>query len=82
MLLLERHQIALSESRVYGEMEALEPLFPELSKVDEIWFANTSILASEGWVYFRHLDNRGPVEDLSFENGRLRRRRADFSGRS
>ena len=55
----------------------MAPQFADVAKVDEIWQANTSILASEGWVYFELMDGRGLVELLSFANGVLRARRDD-----
>jgi hypothetical protein len=55
----------------------LAPRFPDLAKVDEIWFANASHLASEGYASFALLDGRGTVERLSFENGVLKTRRDD-----
>lgn len=77
ILLLELDQIALGESQVYRELVRLAPQFADVAKVDEIWQANTSILASEGWVYFELMDGRGLVELLSFANGVLRARRDD-----
>src|SRR6266487_41162 len=58
ILLLERDQIGLGDGQVYREVVKLAPQFPDLARVDEIWIANTSILASEGWVYFTLLDGR------------------------
>ena len=77
ILLLERDQIGLADSAIYREIVRLAPKFPDLAKVDEIWFANTAILASEGWVYFTLLDGRGLVELLTFENAVLKTRRDD-----
>jgi hypothetical protein len=77
ILLLEREQIVLGDSQVYREIVRLAPKFPDLAKIDEIWFANTSILASEGWACFTLMDGRGLVELLSFENGILKMRRND-----
>lgn len=77
ILLLEREQIGLGDSQVYCEVVKLAPKFPDIEKIDEIWLANTSILASEGWAYFTLMDGRGLVELLSFENGVLKTRRDD-----
>jgi len=77
ILLLEREQIGLGDSQVYREVVKLAPKFPDIAKIDEIWLANTSILASEGWAYFTLMDGRGLVELLSFENGVLKTRRDD-----
>ncbi len=77
ILMLERDKIALGDSRIYREVVALAPKFPNLSFVDEIWMAHTAILASEGWAYFTLMDGRGLVELLTFENGALKQRRDD-----
>lgn len=77
ILLLEREQIGLGDGQVYSEIVKLAPQFPDLARIDEIWFANTSILASERWVYFTLMDGRGLVELLSFENRVLKTRRDD-----
>jgi hypothetical protein len=77
ILLLERDQRVLGDSQVYGELVRLAPQFADLAKVDEIWHANTFILASEGGAYFTLMDGRGPVESLSFEHGALTMRRDD-----
>ena len=77
VLLLERDQMALGDSEIYREIVRLAPKFPDLARIDEIWFANTSILASEGWAYFALLDGRGLVELLTFENAVLKTRRDD-----
>jgi hypothetical protein len=75
ILLLERDQV--DESEIYREIVRLAKNFPDLAKIDEIWFANTSMLTSEGCVYFTLMDRRGLVELLSFENGVLGSRRDD-----
>jgi hypothetical protein len=75
ILLLERDQV--DESRIYQEIVRRAQNFPDLAKIDEIWFANTSMLTSEGWAYFTLMDGRGLVELLSFQNGVLRSRRDD-----
>lgn len=77
ILLLERDQIALGYGQVYREIVTLAPLFPDLARIDEVWFANTAILATEGWAYFTLMDGRGLVEMLAFENAVLKRRRDD-----
>src|SRR5258708_20389560 len=77
VLLLECEQMALTESAVYREVVKLAPRFPDIAKINEIWFANTSILASEGWAYFELRDGRGLVELLTFQNGVLQQRRDD-----
>ena len=77
ILLLERDQMALADSEIYREIVRLAPKFPDLAKIDEIWFVNTSILSSEGWAYFTLVDGRGLVELLTFENAVLKTRRDD-----
>jgi hypothetical protein len=75
ILLLERDQI--DESQIYREIVQLAPNFPDLAKIDEIWFANTSLFASECWVYFTLMDGRGLLELLGFQNGILKTWRDD-----
>jgi hypothetical protein len=78
-LLLERQHISMGDNQVIEEIEAQAASFPRLTKVDEIWLVNTSILESDGWVHFLRL-SRGPVELLRFENGILKHRRDDRYG--
>ena len=77
ILLLELEQVSLGDSQVYEEVSKLAPDFPEISKIDEVWFANTSILLSEGWACFTLVDGRGHVEWMTFENAVLKDRRDD-----
>jgi hypothetical protein len=77
ILLLERDQIALGDHEIYRQIVKLAPAFPDLARVDEIWIANTSVLASEHWAYFTLMDGRGLVELLTFENGTLKSCRDD-----
>jgi len=77
ILLLECEQMALAESNVYREVVKLAPRYPDIGKVDEIWFADTTGLASEGCVAFALMDGRGLVEVLAFQNGVLQCRRDD-----
>lgn len=77
ILLIEREHISLSDRHIMGEMEALAPKFPDLRQVEEIWIVETSIQASDGWVYFRRFDRRGLIETMDFELGVLKRRRND-----
>jgi hypothetical protein len=79
ILLLEREQIGLSENEVYREIVRLSSGFPDLAKIHEIWFANTSLFASNRWMHFTLMDGRGLVEQLVFENGILKTRRDDRS---
>jgi hypothetical protein len=77
VLLLECEQMALAESNVYREVVKLAPTYPDIGKIDEIWFADTSGLAAEGWVSFELMDGRGLVEVLTFQNGVMQQRRDD-----
>ena len=66
--------------RIHLELiEKVAPQYPELAKVSEIWFANTSIMESEGWVYLSRL-HRGPTQIMRFDNGVLKHRRDDSLG--
>ncbi len=76
LLLIERQHISLGDTSIMQQIGRIAPNFPELNRVDEIWIVDTSILESEGWVYFRHMDrSKGLVESLAFEKGVLKRRR-------
>ncbi|MGC9949343.1 MAG: hypothetical protein ABSF64_23500 [Bryobacteraceae bacterium] len=77
VLLLEKDQLCLSDSEVYREIIRLAPTFPDLAKVDEIWFLDTSAFASDAWASFELRDGRGLVELLVFEGGVLKSRRDD-----
>ena len=77
ILLLERDQIGLGDSEIYRQIVNLAPAFPDLAKINEIWIANTSILAPEQSAYFTLMDGRGLVELLTFKNGALKSRRDD-----
>jgi hypothetical protein len=77
LLLLERDQIAFSDSQIYAQIVKIGPSFPDLARIDEIWMANTAILSSERWASFSLMDGRGLVELLIFENGALKSRRDD-----
>jgi hypothetical protein len=77
ILLLETEQPGLGDRRIYEEVKKLAPRFPDLAKVDEIWFAHTAGFVSEGWVFFTFWDGRGCVEWLNFGNGVLKMRRDD-----
>lgn len=77
ILLLERDQIALGDHEIYRQIVKLRGAFPDLARIDEIWIANTSILASEHWASFSLMDGRGLVELLMFEFAALKSRRDD-----
>jgi hypothetical protein len=69
----------MGDTEILALIEAITPQYPELAKVDEIWFANTSIMESEGWVYLSRL-HRGPTEIMRFHDGLLKHRRDDSLG--
>jgi len=77
ILLFERDQMFPGDNEIYAEVAKLWATFPELAKVDEIWFANTAIYETEKWVSFALIDRRGLVELMIFENDILKRRRDD-----
>lgn len=80
ILLLESEHVSLWDGRIYEEVAKSAPNFPDLAKVDEIWFANTSGFVGDAkWVIFSLWDGRGCVERLNFENGVLQARRDDRS---
>jgi hypothetical protein len=81
VLLFERDQIAPGDNQIYEEVVTLAPAFPDLARIDEIWFVNSSIYASEGWAYFALIDGRRLVELLRFQNGVLQHRRDDRAER-
>jgi len=68
ILLLQREHMSMSEREILELMEKIAPQYPDLAKVDEIWFANTSIMECEGWVYLSRL-HRGPTQIMRFHKG-------------
>jgi hypothetical protein len=79
ILLLQREHISMSETEVLVEIEKLAETHPDLSKVDEVWMVNTSIMESDGWAYFTRL-HRGPVQHMRFQDGVLKHQRDDLLG--
>jgi len=77
ILLLERDQFRLSEREIHGEVELRRPEFPELDKVDEIWFAETVFYNSERIVEFIRFEQGEVVQLLSFVKGLLHLREED-----
>ncbi|MCI0718095.1 MAG: hypothetical protein L0338_03820 [Acidobacteria bacterium] len=77
ILLFERDQMFPGDGEIYDEVAVRQATYPDLAKIDELWFANTSIYASEKWVSFELIDGRGLVELLVFESGVLKQRRDD-----
>jgi hypothetical protein len=78
ILLLQREHITMGDTEILELIEKFAPDYPDIAKVDEIWFANTSIIESEGWVYLSHL-HRGPTQ-IMFHDGVLKHRRDDALG--
>ncbi len=79
VLLFQRDHISMSDTEILGEIKKLAPQHTDPAKVHEIWFANTSNMESEGWVYLSRL-HHGPTEIMRFHNGVLKHRRDDRSG--
>jgi len=79
LLFLQREHSSMSETEILADIEKLAPLHADLAKIDEIWFANTSSMESEGWVYLSRL-HRGPTQIMRFHNGVLKHRRDDRYG--
>ena len=77
ILLFERDQTFPGDNQIYDEVAKRQATFPDLAKIDEIWFANTAAYETEKWVIFSLVDGRGLVELLIFENGALKQRRDD-----
>jgi hypothetical protein len=77
ILLLEREQVPFSELQIYQEIVRLAPFFSQLAQIHELWFVNTSCLATEACAWFSLIDGRGLVELLTFEQGALTARRDD-----
>jgi hypothetical protein len=79
ILLFQREHISMGDTEILALIETVTPQYPELARVDEIWFANTSIMESKGWVYLSRL-HRGPTQIMRFHNGVLKHRRDDSLG--
>jgi hypothetical protein len=79
ILLLQREHISMGDTEILDLIESFAPGYPDIAEVDEIWFANTSIMESEGWVYLSRL-HRGPTQVMRFHNGVLKHRRDDALG--
>jgi hypothetical protein len=79
ILLLQREHISMGDTEILELIEKFAPDYPDIAKVDEIWFVNTSIMESEGWVYLSRL-HHGPTQIMRFHNGVLKHRRNDALG--
>jgi hypothetical protein len=74
ILLLERDQFTLNEQSIYDEIEQHRAMFPDLAKVDEIWFAETVFyerFGAQKCVFFNLYNSQSQVKALGFWNGRL-----------
>jgi hypothetical protein len=79
ILLLQREHSSMSDTELRDELEKLTLAYPDVAKVEEIWYANTSIYETEGWCYFARIGD-GPTEIMRFQNGVLKHRRDDRYG--
>jgi len=77
ILMFERDQVFPGDGEIYAQVARLRATFPDLGKINEIWFANTAIYETEKWISFELIDDRGLVELLVFENRVLKQRRDD-----
>ena len=68
ILLLERDEFTLPETAILREIERLRPSFPDLNKIDEIWFAETVFFHAWGSVEFHNGTN---TRVLAFDKGKL-----------
>jgi hypothetical protein len=68
ILLLERDEFTLSETAILREIGRLRPSFPDLNKVDEIWFAETVFFHAWESVEFHDGTN---IRVLAFDKGKL-----------
>ena len=71
VLLFERDQMLLDERTVLGEVDTRRLDFPELAKVNQIWFAQTIFYERDQCVDFVLHENDETVESLTFLRGRL-----------
>ena len=77
ILLLERDQWIVNELQIYKQIEKREESFPDLKRLDEIWYANTAVFYTEKYLTFELIDRGGLVELLTFQDGVLTQRRND-----
>lgn len=68
ILLLERDEFTLPETAILREIDRLRPSFPQLSKIDEIWFAETVFFHAWESVEFHNGTN---TRVLAFDKGKL-----------
>lgn len=68
ILLLERDEFTLPETAILTEIGRLRPSFPDLNKIDEIWFAETVCFHASRTVEFHDGTN---TRVLAFNEGEL-----------
>ena len=71
ILLLERDQIHPAPEQVHAGLVKQRATFPDLAKIDEIWFVNTAFYDANKSVDFVLIDDQGRVITLIFRNGEL-----------
>jgi hypothetical protein len=72
LLMLEREQGWIAYETIYAEIDTLRPRFPELSRIDEIWIADTaSFGTTKEYVDFRRHQGEKLLESFTFYRGRL-----------
>jgi hypothetical protein len=72
ILMLERDESTLSEDLIAGEIENMRHRFVELSRIGEIWFADTVLAPS--YVRFSVRGQGRAIKLMAFHNRRLHRR--------
>ena len=78
ILLLQREDITMGDTEILDLIEKFAPDYPDIAKVDEIWFANTSIRESEGWVYLSRLQRGSLMLSFRERAGLIHYERRDF----
>jgi hypothetical protein len=74
ILLLERQHMNLHPQSILDEIESRKGSFPELAKVDEIWFVETPFYGTPfGGTYlrFERYENGDEIASLDFREGEL-----------
>ena len=72
LLMLEREQGWIAYETICTEIDNLRPRFTELSRVDEIWIADTATFgATKEYVDFRWQRGEELLESFTFYRGRL-----------
>jgi hypothetical protein len=71
VLLFEREQMLLNELKILREVDARRSAFPDLAKVDQIWFAETIFYEKDKCAEFHLYESDKKVDSLTFLRGRL-----------